>query len=73
MPDAEQDPYDILGVSRDMDMSEIRAAWRKQVRETHPDVMIARGVPEEAIKMAEKRMVAINKAWEEISRHSARL
>lgn len=69
VPDAEQDPYDILGVSRDMDMSEIRAAWRKQVRETHPDVMIARGVPEEAIKMAEKRMVAINKAWEEISRH----
>ena len=25
VPDAEQDPYDILGVSRDMDMSEIRA------------------------------------------------
>jgi DnaJ like chaperone protein len=28
--------------------------------------MIARGVPEEAIKLAERRMVAINRAWEEI-------
>ena len=28
--------------------------------------MIARGVPEEAVRMAEKRMVDINRAWEEI-------
>lgn len=64
--DAERDPYDILGVASDAPLSEIRAAWRKLVRETHPDRMIARGVPEEAVKLAERRLVAINRAWEEI-------
>jgi len=67
VPDAKPDPYSVLGVTSDMDMQEIRAAWRIMVRETHPDRMVARGVPEEAIKLAEKRMVDINRAWEEIS------
>jgi len=67
--EAERDPYDILGVDPDAPMKVVRAAWRKLVRETHPDQMIARGVPEEAIKLAERRMVAINRAWEEIERN----
>jgi DnaJ like chaperone protein len=29
--------------------------------------MIARGVPAEAVKLAERRLIAINAAWEEIS------
>lgn len=29
--------------------------------------MIARGLPEEAVKMSEKRLIAINRAWEEIA------
>ncbi len=65
--DARPDPYSVLGVSPDMDMQDIRAVWRQMVRDTHPDRMVARGVPEEAIKLAEKRMVDINRAWEEIS------
>lgn len=64
--DAERDPYDVLGVDPAAPMEEVRAAWRKLVRETHPDQMLARGVPEEAVKLAERRMVAINRAWEEI-------
>ncbi len=63
---AERDPHDVLGVAPDASLEDVRAAWRKLVRETHPDQMIARGVPEEAIKLAERRMVAINRAWEEI-------
>jgi len=68
VPDAEQDPYDVLGISPDMTMDEMRARWRALVRETHPDSMIARGVPEEAVQLATKRMVAINRAWDEILR-----
>lgn len=64
--DAERDPYEVLGVDPDMTMSEIKSAWRDLVRNTHPDRMIARGVPEEAVKLAEKRMIAINRAWEHI-------
>lgn len=67
VPDAEPDPWDVLGVDPEAPMDQVRAAWRKAVRESHPDQMIARGVPEEAIKLAEKRMVAINRAWEMIS------
>ena len=67
VPDAKPDPYSILGVSPDMPMDQIRAAWRRQVRESHPDRMLARGVPEEAVKLAEKRIIDINRAWEEIS------
>ena len=33
--------------------------------------MMARGVPEEAIKLAERRMVVINRAWEEIQGRAA--
>ncbi|MFQ3184488.1 MAG: DnaJ like chaperone protein [Octadecabacter sp.] len=67
VPDAQRDPFDVLGVSPDMTISQMRKIWRQLVRDTHPDRMIARGVPQEAIKMAEKRMVAINRAWDEIN------
>ena len=68
VPEAERDPYDVLGVDPDADMADIRAAWRKLVRDSHPDMMMARGLPEEAVKLAEARMVAVNKAWEAIQR-----
>lgn len=67
VPDAPNDPYVVLGVSRDMPISEIRKVWRKLVRETHPDAMMSRGVPEEAIRLAEKKMIDINRAWDEIN------
>ena len=65
-PDYGPDPYTVLGVSPEASLEDIRAAWRAEVRETHPDRMIARGVPEEAVRLAERRMQAINRAWEEI-------
>lgn len=65
--DAPRDPFTVLGVSPDMPREEIRQHWRKLVRETHPDAMMARGVPEEAVRLAEKRMIDINRAWDEIN------
>jgi DnaJ like chaperone protein len=67
VPNAGTDPYTVLGVTPDTPLDEIRKAWRQMVRDTHPDRMMARGVPEEAIKLAEKRMVDINRAWEDIN------
>ena len=43
----------------------------QHVRDSHPDKMMARGVPQEAIKLAEKRIVDINRAWDEISQKEA--
>ncbi len=66
-PDAPPDAYDVLGVTPETPLEEIHAAWRRAVRETHPDQMISRGVPEEAINLATAKLVAINRAWEDIS------
>ena len=71
VPDALPDPWDVLGIPPGTPVEEARAAWRALVRESHPDRMIARGVPEEAVRMAEARLVAINRAWEEISGKAA--
>ena len=49
-----------------MPVDEMRAAWKRLVRDTHPDAMVARGLPEEAVHLAERRMVDINRAWAEI-------
>lgn len=68
VPGAPRDPYDILGVRPDAPMEEIRAAWRKAVKESHPDLLVAYGLPEEALRLAEDRMRDVNRAWEEISR-----
>ena len=65
--DAPRDAYEILGASPEQSFERIRSAWRRLVRDNHPDVMIARGVPEEAIKLAQKRMSDINRAWDDIS------
>ncbi|MCT4555593.1 MAG: molecular chaperone DjiA [Pelagimonas sp.] len=67
VPDADPDPYTVLGVDPDMPLAEIRKVWRQLVRNYHPDVMIARGVPEEAVQLSQRRMADINRAWEEIS------
>ena len=70
VPDSDPDPYTVLGVDPTMSLAEIRKVWRRLVVETHPDRMMARGVPEEAVQLAQTRLIAINNAWEEIeSRH----
>ena len=46
-------------------------AWRALVRKNHPDALVARGLPEEAVRMAEKRLIDINRAWETLSRKRA--
>ena len=66
VPDEIPDPYCILGIEPSADAEIVRQAWRALVREYHPDRMIARGVPEEAMKLAEKRLIQANWAYEEI-------
>ena len=68
VPNMEPDPYTILGVNINDEFEMIRGAWRDLVRTYHPDRMIARGLPEEAINLAEKRIVQINEAFESIKK-----
>ena len=66
VPDESPDPYCVLGVDPTADAETVRRAWRALMREYHPDRMFARGVPEEAMKLAEKRLIQANWAYEEI-------
>ncbi len=66
VPDADPDPHAVLGVTPEMSFEEKRQIWRKLVRDNHPDAMMARGVPEEAVRLAERRMIDINRAWQDI-------
>ena len=71
IPDRGRDPYVVLGVPSDAPMPAVRRAWAEAVRDSHPDRMVARGVPAEAIRLAEARLRDVNRAWEEIRRDRA--
>lgn len=71
VPGAPRDPYAVLGVAPEAPLAEVRAAWKAAVRESHPDLHLARGLPAEAVRLAERRMADINRAWEEISARRA--
>jgi DnaJ like chaperone protein len=58
--------WDILGLTPDASDEEIRARRRQLVRETHPDRLMAAGLPEEAIRLATARLSRINSAYETI-------
>jgi DnaJ like chaperone protein len=64
----EPDPYEILGVARATSGEELRAVWRKLMRENHPDALAARGVPPEFIEKASASVARINAAWDRIKR-----
>ena len=57
-------PCDVLGISPDTPLDEARRRWRDLIRESHPDRAIARGLPPEAIRLAEARTRRLNEAWE---------
>lgn len=62
------DPYLVLGIERGRPFNEIRTRYRKLVADNHPDRLIARGLPEEFIKIATTRVAAINAAYELIEK-----
>jgi DnaJ like chaperone protein len=63
-----EDPYPVLGLTRDASDEQIRAAWKQLMRENHPDTLSARGVPEEFVKRATTKVAEINAAWDRIKR-----
>ena len=66
-PDA-ADPYVILGLAHDAPNDEIKQTYRKLVRENHPDALIARGVPEEFVEIANDKLAKINDAYDRIAK-----
>ena len=62
------DPYLVLGITPDISSDDLRKAYRRLVRENHPDTLIARGVPKELVSIANAKLATINVAYEKIMR-----
>jgi DnaJ like chaperone protein len=61
-------PYDVLRLSPDASDAEIKAQYRKLVRDNHPDRMMANGVPAEFLELSTRKLAAINVAYDTIAR-----
>lgn len=66
--DVECEPCVVLGVDPLATDEQIRDAWLRQVRAHHPDRLIAQGLPEEAIKVANRKLALINAAYDRLRR-----
>ena len=66
--DARPDPYVLLGLSRGASDDEVKAAYRKLVRENHPDRLTAEGMPPEFVQIANDKLATINAAYDQVAR-----
>jgi DnaJ like chaperone protein len=62
------DAYAVLGVSRTAPGPEIKQAYRRLVREHHPDRLVAKGLPPEFTEQATRTLAAINIAYDRIAK-----
>lgn len=62
------DAYAVLGLGRNASDAEVKAAWRRLVRQNHPDRLAAEGGSGEQVRQANDRLAAINAAYDRIAR-----
>ena len=62
------DPYAILGVPHEISDKDLKSAYRKLIRENHPDKVISEGLPQEFIDVANEKLKAINVAYDKIAK-----
>jgi DnaJ like chaperone protein len=60
------DAYSLLNIDRDASQPEVDRAYRRMLSRHHPDKLIARGLPEEMIKVANEKTHEIRAAYERI-------
>lgn len=65
---AEEDPYLELGLTAHATDEQVRAAWKRLVREYHPDTQASRGASPSQMRHASDRVARINAAWDAIKR-----
>jgi len=60
--------YKVLGITESSDKSQTKRAYRKLMSQHHPDKLVAKGMPEEMIKVATEKSQEIQAAYEMIKR-----
>ncbi len=61
-----EDPYEILGIGADASDDDVKKTYRALIRENHPDRLMAQGLPEEFIDLANEKMATINAAYDKV-------
>ena len=61
-----EDAYKVLGINKDDDMKTIKKAYKKLVRQYHPDIIASQGKDEAYMKEATAKTQEINQAYEMI-------
>jgi DnaJ like chaperone protein len=56
--------YEVLGISSDASDAEVTRAYRRLMNQNHPDKLVARGLPESMMKVAEEKTRQIRAAYE---------
>jgi len=61
-----KDAYAALGVSKSASDAEVKKAYRRLMNQHHPDKLMAKGLPEEMIKLATEKTQEIKAAYDTI-------
>jgi len=59
----EKDAFDVLGLSKNASLEEVKARYKELVRQYHPDILMGRGESKEVIERSTKKLQEINEAY----------
>lgn len=59
----ENDAFEILGLSKNASLDEVKARYKELVRQYHPDILMGRGESKEVIERSTKKLQEINEAY----------
>ena len=59
----ENDAFEVLGLSKNASLDEVKARYKELVRQYHPDILMGRGESKEVIECSTKKLQEINEAY----------
>ncbi len=59
----ENDAFEVLGLSKNASLEEVKARYKELVRQYHPDILMGRGESKEVIECSTKKLQEINEAY----------
>jgi DnaJ like chaperone protein len=63
-----QDAYGVLGLTPSAGKAEVKNAYRRLMSQNHPDKLVAKGLPEEMMRLAKEKTQKISKAYDTIQK-----
>ena len=59
----ENDAFEVLGLSKNASLDEVKVRYKELVRQYHPDILMGRGESKEVIERSTKKLQEINEAY----------